>query len=112
MATLTVQTIDRGGDGLTPAFAAAAAGGDDFPNTGREFIVVKNGGGAPMTVTAVTPQTVAGSLTVSDEPYTIPASGERYIGPFPTGPFNNPQGRVSLTYSAVTTVTIGVFKVA
>jgi hypothetical protein len=111
MATLTVQTIDRAGDGLTPAFSVASGGGDDFPNTGREFVVVKNGSGAPITVTAVTPQTVAGSLAIADETYAVPAAGERYIGPFPTGPFNNAQGRVSLTYSGVTSLTVGAFKV-
>jgi len=111
MATLSVQTIDRAGDGLTPSFAAAAGGGDEFPNTGREFIVVKNGSGATITVTAVTPQTVSG-LGVADEAYAVPASGERYIGPFPPSTFNNTStGRVSLTYSGVTSLTVGVFKV-
>jgi len=40
MAVLTVQAITRAG--LEPALAAAAAAGDAFPNTGREFLVVKN----------------------------------------------------------------------
>lgn len=110
MATLSVQIVDRAGDGLTPAFTAAAAGGDDFPNSGREWLVVKNGSGATITVTAVTPQTVSG-LAVADEAYAVPAAGERYIGPFPPGTFNNTStGRVNLTYSGVTSLTVGVFR--
>ena len=109
MATLTVQTIDRAGDGLTPNFVSAAVGGDAFPNTGREFLVVKTTGTA-CTVTAATPQTVNG-LAVADETYSCPSTGERYIGPFPSQTFNSTQGQVVLTYSAVTGVTVGVFKV-
>lgn len=111
MATLTVQTIDRAGDGLAPVYAAAAAGGDDFPNTGQQFLHVKNGGGAPITVTAVTPQQVAG-LGVADETYSIPNDAlGKFIGPFPTQTFNNAQQRVALTYSAVTSVTVAVLRV-
>lgn len=110
MAILNVQTIDRAGDGLTPAMSAAAAGGDEFVNTGREFIIVRTAGTATV-VTAATPQTVSG-LPVGDETYTLPATGERLVGPFPVGTFNNQTtGRVALTYTAVTGVTLGVFKV-
>lgn len=110
MATLSVQTIDRAGDGLTPAYSAASGGGDVFPNTGREFVLVKNASGGSITVTATTPQTVAG-LGVADETYVIPAAGERMIGPFPPSTFNNPSGQVALTYSGVTSLTLGAFKV-
>lgn len=110
MATLSVQVVDRAGDGLTPAFAAATVSGDEFPNSGREWLVVKNGSGGSITVTASTPQTVAG-LAVAEEAYAVPASGECYIGPFPPGTFNNTStGRVALTYSGVTSLTVGVFR--
>ena len=112
MAVLAVQTIDRAGDGLTPAFAAAAGGGDEFANDGTCFVVVKNGGGSPVTVTAVTPQTVSG-LAVADLTVTVPAAGERWFGSLPQQSFNNPaNGRASLTYSGVASVTVGVFKIS
>ena len=50
MAVLAVQQIARAG--LNPALAAAAAGGDAFPNTGRVFLRVANANvGAARTVT-------------------------------------------------------------
>lgn len=107
MATLTVQTISR--EGITPSYAACAGGGDDFPNTGQEFIHVKNGSGAPITVTIVTPATVD-ALAVADRTKAVAAGEEAMIGPFPTGTYNDGTGKVGLTYSGVTSLTIGVFK--
>lgn len=111
MAVLTVQTIDRAGDGLTPAFAAADVAGDQWPNDGTTFLVVKNGSGAPITATIVTPQNVAG-LGVADLTVTVPAAGERWVGSFPQPTFNATNGRASVTYSAVTSVTVGAFKLS
>ena len=54
MALLTRQKITEAG--LTPAYAAAGAGGDTIDNAdGKTYLHVKNGGGSPMTVT-ITPQ--------------------------------------------------------
>lgn len=106
MAVLVAQSIVRAG--LTPAFAAAAGGGDEFVNTGNEYVEVINGDATEKTVTVVTPGTVDG-LAIADRPVVIAAGARAKIGPFPTGTYNNSASKVQLTYSAVTSVTVGVF---
>lgn len=51
MATLAVAATDE--DGANTGQVAAAGGGDAFPNDGHTLFVVRNGGGAPITVTIV-----------------------------------------------------------
>jgi hypothetical protein len=102
MATLTLQAINR--TGITPAFAACASGGDQFANAGNVFLYIKNGSGAPITVTIGTPQTVDG-LAVADREVVVPATDEVTVGPFPRATYNDSSGYVQLTYSGVTTLT-------
>lgn len=107
MATLVVQTTTRAG--LEPVYIAADAEGDDFVNSGKEFIHIKNGDSSFHTVTIITPSTVDG-LAVADRAVTIPVGEERIIGPFPAAVYNE-AGSTSLTYDAVTSLTLGLFKV-
>lgn len=107
MALLTVASTAR--TGVAVALAAAAAGGDEFVNDGRTWLHVKNGGASPRTVTIVTPQTVL-NLAVADQVVSIPATDERLIGPFPAQTYNGTNGRASITYDAVTSLTVGAFK--
>ena len=51
MGTLNVLT--PGLAGASEAFVAAAAGGDQFPNSGHEMLHFKNTGGSAITVTVV-----------------------------------------------------------
>lgn len=111
MAVLTVQQATRSTNGIDLAGVAAAAGGDTFPNTGREVLIIKNGGGAPITLTVATPATVDG-LAVADLTATIGAGATRMIGPFPPSVYSASDGSVALTYSAVTSVTVAAVKVA
>lgn len=104
MAVLTQVTIDRA-TGLNFTAEAAAGGGDSFTNDGKQFLYIKNGGGSPITLTVVTQQQVDG-LAVADKTYTIGAGEEWMIGPFPTATYNDSNGRVQLTYSGVTSVTV------
>lgn len=108
MAVLAVQQVVRAG--LVPVFTAADVAGDEFVNTGVEYLEVINGSGAGITVTIATPNTVDG-LAVTDRTVTIAAGARQKIGPFPTSIYNNANSKVSVTYSAVTTVTVGLFKV-
>lgn len=110
MATLTVNPAKRSGNGVDLAGVAAAGGGDSFPNTGAEVLVIKNGGGSGITLTVVTPVTVDG-LAVADLTATIAAGATAMVGPFPPGTYSDGSGNVNLTYSAVTTVTVSVVKV-
>lgn len=107
MAVLSPQTVSN--NGLNPTFAAASAGGDKIAADSRTFLVVKNGGGSSITVTVVTPATVSG-LAVADLAVTVPNAGERWIGPFAPGAFADANGQASITYSAVTSVTVGAFR--
>jgi hypothetical protein len=104
MALLPTQSIDA--DGLAPAYVSAAGGGDTCaPST---FLHVKNGSGAPITVTLATPGKVAG-LDIADRPVSVPAAGERMIRV--GDEYRNPAtGLCAITYSGVTTLTIGCFR--
>lgn len=107
MADLTVQSISR--TGLEPTYAAATGGGDAFVNDGRTFFHIKNGDVSDKTVTFVTQKTVL-ALAVADLAVVVTASEDRMVGPFPTGVFNDGNKKVSVTYSAVTSVTVAAIK--
>lgn len=103
MAVLTVQQV--GQSGLAPVYVAAAAGGDQFANNGKTYFHVKNASASAITVTvdSIAPcsQGFDHNLSVS-----VPAGGERIIGSFEPARFNNDTSLVSVTYSAVSTVTV------
>ena len=108
LTTLATQQIVR--TGLTQALAAANADGSYVPNDGRMFLRVKNTNGAPITVTVETPGTVDG-LAIGDLAVVIPATtGDKVIGPFPPDTYNQSDGTIKVTFSAVTDVTIGAFR--
>jgi hypothetical protein len=107
MAALTVNQISA--TGLTDALVAAAGGGDTFVNDGRTFLEVLNGSGGSINVTFTTPALVQG-IAVSDPVVAVGAGVRKKIGPFPTELFNDANGAVGVAYSAVTTVTVGAFK--
>jgi hypothetical protein len=108
VAVLTVQQIT--GSGLAPAFSAASGGGDEVPCGETTFLVVKNGGGSPITVTvdSAKPCNYGADHDLS---VAVPAGAERWIGPLPGPRFANASGRAQVTYSAVTSVTVGAFRV-
>lgn len=110
MATLTVQ--DAGFDGLANVtFVAAGAGGDDFVNDGRTVLIVKNTDASPKTVT-VNSQTLCSQGFDHDIAVIVPATtGEAVIGSFPKGRFNDATGKVLVTYSAVTSVTVAAVRI-
>lgn len=112
MAVLNVQDALVAGAAIT--YAAAAGGGDSFDNNGLVLLHVKNGSGAPITVTVDDPNTPnPGNATQfnPDVAIAVPAAGDRLIGPFPPFRFNDVNGRVNLTYSGVTSLTVGVIRV-
>jgi hypothetical protein len=103
MATLTIQPISRTITAL--AAVAAAVGGDLMPNNGQEFLAVVNGSGASVTVTAaITKQT--DGITPAGKAIVVPAGATALFGPFPPTQYNDANGKVAFTYSAVTTVTV------
>lgn len=108
VTTLTVQDIAR--SGLTPALAAANTDGSYVPNNGRVFLQVKNAAGSSITVTVASQKTILG-LAVADVTVTVPATtGDKMIGPFPPDVFNDAQGQITVTFSAVSSVTVAAFR--
>lgn len=113
MATISVQTYDEAGTDLT--LSSAAAGGDQFSNTGKQVVLIKNGDSSGKTVTA-TAQTTSfednnyGDSVKQDQSVTVSAGGIGIMGPFPRKAFNDSNDNVQLTYSAVTSLEIAVVK--
>jgi hypothetical protein len=107
MANLTIQSVTRAG--IAGALAAAAGGGDTYDNTGEEWIEVNNGHSSPQTVYVAL--YADGQTIVQGLSYAIPNGERRLIKPLPMNPYTNPSdGRVHLTYSGVTSLTIGIFR--
>lgn len=104
MALLSVQSIIPAGIG--PTYTAAAAGGDTVPFTPGVFLHVKNGGGASITVTLANPAgNQYGQVPLATIAVTVPAAGERMIE-LP-GVLQDANGLINITYSGVTSVTVG-----
>jgi hypothetical protein len=111
-ANLTTNEISSN---FTPALVAASVSGDAFTNDGRTFLVVTNGGGSPITVTVAVQRTSlkvpgAGTVTFAAIPVSVTNGTTKWIA-VPTGPYNDVNSRVQVTYSAITSVTVGAFRV-
>lgn len=108
MAALAVTTVPiNGGIGLEDSAVAAASLGDTAPTGPGRFLYVKNGDASSKTVTVATPGSVSG-LAIPDVAVVITA-GESAVLPL-ASVFRGTSGRASITYSAVTSVTVGVFE--
>jgi hypothetical protein len=108
MATLTVATASR--SGVDMAGASCAGGGDAFLNSGQEVVQIFNGDSGSHNVTFVTQATCDG-LSVTDLVVAVAAGVTKTIGPFPSGIYNDANGLLQMTYSAVTSQTVKVLKV-
>ncbi|MFE0270813.1 hypothetical protein ACFWZY_01535 [Streptomyces sp. NPDC058992] len=108
MAALAVVPVPvNGGVVLEDSTVAAAALGDTAPVGPNRFLYVVNGDASSKTVTVATPGTVAG-LAIPDVALTVPA-GESMLLPLTTL-FRGASGRASITYSAVTSVSVAVLE--
>lgn len=107
MALLTKQVPAITGTVLT--LGAATAGGDtvlvDSPGV---FLEVDNADASPKTVTLVVPGTLYGQ-PIADVPVVVANGTRQIIGPIPLA-FGDASGIVSITYSAVTSLTIAAIK--
>lgn len=103
MATITKQPSSITAPAAVTYSAVTAS--DDFVNGGNERLHVKNGAGAPINVTVVSPklcdQGVQHNLVIA-----VPNASDRFIGPFDPTRFNDPvTGKTTVTYSSITTIT-------
>lgn len=108
VAVLAVQKVSQ--SGLAPAYSAADAAGDEFANGGRSMLHVKNGSAAAVTVTIDSVKPCDQGFD-HDVQVSVPAGGERLIGPFEPGRFNNANRRCKATYSATASVTVAALEV-
>lgn len=111
MAAITTQTITTAG--LTYATQAAAGGGDTATLASAtdvgSSLIVKNGGGSPITVTIADPGTTGAGNTAT-APANSVAAGATTIFPLLPAQVNPATGTIAITYSAVTTVTVAVVR--
>jgi hypothetical protein len=107
MALLATQQIVN--TGLSPAYAAAAAGGDTFVPGDRTFLHIKNTNAAARNVT-VDSKAPSNYGTDADLAVNVPLTvGDKMIGPLPASRFADPAtGLGNLTYDAVTGVTVAI----
>jgi len=112
MATLAAQkSIETG---TTVTLASASGGGDEFVNTGVEFIVVDNQHASASYNVTVTAQTTSlhhqqyGTVTKSNVVKAVAAGNMTVIGPFKQQAFNDTNNKVQITYSAVTDLKVAV----
>jgi len=113
MATLTAQKItDTGKIGVS---VSATAGGDEFLNTGLEFVHLQNNHASNSYVVTVTAQVTNihhqqfGTVVKENIVKTITAGADVFIGPFKQAAFNDANHKVQLTYSAVTSLKVAAF---
>jgi hypothetical protein len=109
MATYTVITPDLDGEVYT---LTAVAASDEFPNDGNTLLHVKNASGGSINVTITSVQNCDQGV---NHPVVVAvgAGAEKFIGPFNPTRFNNPStGRVTVGYSAQTSITAAAVRKA
>lgn len=98
---------------VTPTFNAAAAtgtgNGNQFLNTGRTFMYVKNADTNPTTLTIVSAGNTADGIPIADKTYTIPAASERIVW-FPAKKYYNVSNMIRADWSNVTSVTFALIE--
>jgi hypothetical protein len=104
MANVTMQGIVTNPSAAT-VYSSASGGGDTITPVVGSFITVKNGSGASITVTLVTPAFVDADLPVGDRAVAVAAGAEKDIATPPSLYRDPATGLASITWSATATVT-------
>jgi hypothetical protein len=109
MATLTAQKITD--TGTIASMSGADGSGDEFINTGLEFLFVQNAHSGSHTVTVTAQVTNLhhqqfGTVTKKNIVLVVAAGEEAFIGPFKQAAFNDTNHKVQVTYSAVTSLSV------
>jgi hypothetical protein len=110
MAILNQTTTSRTAVDLPTTAVAAAGGGDSFVNDGTQLLYIENTDAVSVTLTVPVAPTIDGQ-TVSSKTFSIAQNKRMVIGPFAPNIYNDANGRVPLSYSAVTALKVAVLKV-
>ena len=119
MAEITIDTIEVTGAAIT--LTAANAGGDYILNpagTGEVFFIVDNQDASSTDVTVTAPAATIsvagyGTLWVNDIVHSVGAGEAHYMFKAPNRRvYNDSNDQVNLTYTSVTSLTIGAFIIA
>lgn len=102
MATITPSTA---GNAVT--YQNAAGGGDQYAASAQARLHVRNGGGSPITVT-IKSQAPCSQGTVHDTTVVIGNAADKILGPYDPARYADANGFVQITYTGVTSVTVGV----
>lgn len=110
MAALTTITIPvaTGLDDLAGSLVAAASLGDTAETGSGLVFVALNGDASSKTLTIATPKTFHG-LAIPEVQMTVEA-GDIALLPLSRELFRGTGGRAAITYSAITSLTVGVFR--
>ncbi len=122
-ATLTIQKVGPNSAlaDLVGALAAATSGGDAWVMQGREVLVVNNASASPVTVTISTTVGAGGAgvpdgwnivNAAHDLVQSVAAGKIALIMASTVARFKDSNNLAQITYSAVTSVTVGVFTFA
>ena len=107
MAELTVQDLTEAG--TTLSMSTCAGGGDEFDNSGNEFLLFVNDHGSNSYNITITVQDTSvedpqyGTLTKSFAAKACAAGSRTVVGPFPVKAYNDADGHCNITYSATPT---------
>jgi|TARA_R110002124_G_scaffold90960_3_gene231808 hypothetical protein len=118
MATIAARKVTD--LGLSSVMASCAIGGDDFTNTGLEFIRIQNTHASKTYTIKATAQTLNykhpayGNLTKPHVYITVAHPGSTgcnsaYLGPFKQGSFSNSNDKVQIFYKEGTLTTDTAF---
>ena len=113
MATLLPQKIIDFGTSVSTT--AATSGGDEFLNTGLEFLYIQNDhSSASYNITVIAQVTNIhhqqfGTVVKENVVKAVAAGTKAFIGPFKQSAFNDSNNKVQVIYSAVTDLKVGTF---
>ncbi len=113
MATLTPLKVTETGTGSSISTAYANTGGDEFTNTGIEFIRIRNDHATGTYTARVTAQTTSikhptyGTVTKTNTDVSVAPGADAYIGPFKQSAWSDTNNKVQVTYKTTGTYSTG-----
>lgn len=108
MTELTVTPVAK--TGTEPTLAAADANGNSFSNSGRELLVVTNGGAGSVDLT-LDSQRKSNQDQDNNVVSSIGAGETRLFAGITTKRFDDGSGKANLSFDSVASVTLGAFRV-